>query len=86
MISRDERRQAMVNLIEPVEVFLKACPAGIGEAMLVHLVRVEDDMQLGQVAPAYAVEPDDQWVRKVRLACKRLGASRDEQGVWRLAA
>lgn len=75
-------------LREPVRTILSAAPNGMGEAMLVHIMRVERlDMSLHRYAPAYMVRPDgdnDPWVRKVRQTCKLLGARRDEHGVWSL--
>lgn len=71
-------------LREPVRTYLTARPDGLGEAMLVHLVRTEDMHCLGRSAPAYAVTPADPWIRKVRQTCKQLGARRDEMGVWRI--
>lgn len=38
--------------------------------MLLHILRTEDMYCLGQSAPAYAVTPDDAWLRKVRQTCK----------------
>jgi hypothetical protein len=72
-------------LREPVAAILTAAPSGIGEAMLVHLVRAEDNAPLGAVAPAYAVDPDDRWVWVTRQTCRMLGAECDECGVWSLA-
>jgi hypothetical protein len=83
-ISREERALSPINLREPVEVLLNARPEGIGEALLVHMVRVEDKQPLGAVTPAYYAHDHDKWTRKVRRMCTRLGATRDEQGVWRL--
>lgn len=69
-------------LKEPVRALLTARPDGLGEAMLVHLVRCEDNMPLGRVAPSYVLTDDDRWIAKVRQTCKLLGARRDRQGVW----
>lgn len=68
----------------PVKVLLEARDEGLGEAMLVHLVRVTDMDSLGQAAAAYCVNDDDSWTDKVRKTCRLLGAVKDEQGVWRL--
>lgn len=70
-------------LREPVTVLLSAAPNGLGEAMLVHILRSERlDMSVHRYAPAYRVADDDPWVRKTRQTCKLLGAQRDEHGVW----
>lgn len=71
-------------LREPVKTLLSARAGGLGEAMLLHILRTEDMRCLGQSAAAYAVTPDDAWLRKVRQTCKLLGAKRDGQGVWRI--
>jgi hypothetical protein len=84
-ISREERALSPINLREPVRILLCARPEGIGEAMLVHMVRIEDKQPLGAIAPAYLAHDDDKWTRKVRRMCTLLGASRDDDGVWKLA-
>jgi hypothetical protein len=71
-------------LREPVKALLSAREDGLGEAMLLHILRNEDMHCLRQSAAAYAVTPDDAWLRKVRQTCKLLGATRDGRGVWRI--
>lgn len=73
-------------LREPVRTLLSARKDGLGEAMLVHLVRTEDMHSLGRAAPAYHTHNRDAWTNKVRQTCRLLGARRDERGVWRIAA
>ena len=75
-------------LREPVATLLSAAPRGLGEAMLVHLIRVDegDAPFYHNMLPAYQVTDDDPWVRKTRQTCKLLGAKRDEHGVWVLPA
>jgi hypothetical protein len=48
-------------------------------------VRIEDKQPWGAIAPAYLAHDDDKWTRKVRRMCTLLGASRDDDGVWKLA-
>jgi hypothetical protein len=72
-------------LREPIATLLEARPSGLGEAMLVHMVRTDDKpVPLTRLAPAYAITPDDPWVRKVRQTCRLLGAARSPEGVWSL--
>lgn len=86
-ITEDERRMATGNLREPVEALLAARPAGLGEAMLMHLMCMDDmPAPLGSHAAAYAVKPADPWIHNLREACRLSGATRDEHGVWRRAA
>lgn len=85
-ITEDERRMATGNLREPVEVLLAARPAGLGEAMLIHLLRMDDTpTPLARYAAAGAVGSDDQWIQNMREACRLAGARRDECGVWSVA-
>ena len=85
-ITEDERRMATGNLREPVEVLLAARPAGLGEAMLIHLLRMDDTpTPLARYAAAGAVEPDDLWIPHLREACRHAGATRDADGVWSVA-
>lgn len=74
------------HLREPISAILTARPDGVGEAMLMHMVRVTDDQPVAACAPAYVVTKDDPWLAKVRQTCRALGASRSAEGVWRLAA
>lgn len=74
------------SLREPIRIALENSRNGLGEALLVHLVRIEDRQPLGAVTPAYLAHEDDPWTSKVRQTCKLLGARRDERGVWRMAA
>lgn len=74
------------SLREPVKVLLSARPEGLGEAMIIHMLRVTDLEPVAACAPAYSIGPDDGWIRKVRQTCKALGARRDTHGVWRLPA
>jgi hypothetical protein len=74
-------------LREPLRILLGARAGGLGEAMLVHLLRTSDRPEhLGRVAPALRLEPHDSWLRKVRQTCKQLGASRSPEGVWSMPA
>lgn len=82
-VTRDEHRMTTTYLREPVRVLLEARPSGLGEAMLMHLLRTDDMDCLGKCAAAYAVT-DDKWVSKVRKTCRQVGARRDADGVWSL--
>jgi hypothetical protein len=75
------------HLREPIRALLGARDAGLGEAMLVQLVRTPDvPFHLGRVAPGMSVASGDKWLRVVRNTCRAVGASRSPEGVWSMPA
>jgi hypothetical protein len=75
------------HLREPLKALLSARPDGLGEAMLAQLIRMGDrPAPLARQAAAFAVDPDDRWMRVMRRTCRALGAKRDEFGVWSMPA
>jgi hypothetical protein len=74
-------------LREPLRALLGARAGGLGEAMIVQLVRMTDrPAPLGRLAAGLVLEPDDRWLRKVRQTCRELGAVRSPEGVWSMPA
>jgi hypothetical protein len=73
------------SVSEQVEALLRARPAGLREPLLLALTHFDDNptLPLARHAAAVCTEGvESSQLRKLRNACKRIGAKRDDDMRW----